>query len=89
MEFSQISDKLQFVVLLNSSRWPKPNDKLKFVGLLAIAFLSNVSMHSVRIKPALAQATRQGVSHHHRAMTPAGATDANRDIRLSLAFVKR
>src|SRR2546425_1936882 len=45
-------------------------------------------MHSVRIKRALAQATRQGVSHHHRAMTPAGATYAHRDIRLSLAFVK-
>jgi hypothetical protein len=64
------------------------SDKLRSVGLLAIAVLSNVSMHGMRIKPALAQATRQGVSHHHRAMTPAGATYAHRHIRLSLAFVK-
>src|SRR5437763_1073535 len=46
-------------------------------------------MNRLSVETRAAQATRQGVSDHHGAMSSARATYADSDIRLSFAFVKR
>src|SRR5262245_43919378 len=46
-------------------------------------------MHGVRVETAVAQASCQLVRDHHGTMTAAGAADADRQIRLTLALVLR
>src|SRR5947207_4419552 len=46
-------------------------------------------MNRQRVETCAAKTARERVGNHHRAMTPARAADADSDIRLSFAFVKR
>src|SRR5260221_11553289 len=51
--------------------------------------LPHVPMHRVRVESGAAQMPCQLIRDHHRTVTPAGATDADREIRLALALVLR